>query len=248
MAGTGRVYSTAEASVNTRVASPVDRLFFPLMALTALAVVTAGFAPTYYLGFWLGAPPLTAIVHVHAAAFTAWLVLLLSQTVLIRLRRPRWHRAMGKVAVGVVAVMVITGYMVIFGRPRPTPFSRAFIFTPMLSLLLFPALFGLAIHFRRDPATHKRLMLLATILVVTAGIRRLMRMVGLDGVDQFQSYAVTYALLLLPLIAFDLIRLGKLHRATAWGTALLIVRHPLHAAIAYTDTWQRFAAWLTPPV
>jgi uncharacterized membrane protein YozB (DUF420 family) len=234
--------------VLTRVASPLDRLFFPLMGLATLTVVAAGFAPTYYLGFWFDAPPLTVIVHVHALAFTAWLVLLLSQTLLIRLKRARWHRAMGKVAIAVVAVMVITGYMVIFGKPRPTPFTRAFIFTPMLSLLLFPVLFGVAIHFRRDPATHKRVMLLATILIANAGVARLMRMVDLERVQYFQAYAVTYALLLLPLIAFDLAKLGKLHRATAWGAAVLIVRHPLHAAIAYTDQWQRIAAWLTPPV
>ena len=181
-------------------------------------------------------------------AFTAWLVLLLSQTLLIRLRQGSMAPRHGQGAVVVVAVMVITGYMVIFGKPRPTPFTRAFIFTPMLSLLLFPLLFGAAIHFRRDPATHKRLMLIATILIANAGVSRLMRMFGLDAVHYFQGYAVTYALLLLPLIAFDLTRLKTLHRATAWGMLVLVVRHPLHAAIANTDAWQRFAAWLTPPV
>jgi hypothetical protein len=234
--------------MHTRVVSPLDRLFFPLVVLTAVASVAAGFAPTYYLGFWFHAPPLTTTVHVHALAFTAWLLLLLSQTLLIRARKHRWHRTMGKAAAVVVVVMVVTGYMVIVGKPRPTPFTRAFIFTPMLSLLLFPMLFGAAIHFRRDPATHKRLMLIATILIANAGVSRLMRMFGLDAVHYFQGYAVTYALLLLPLIAFDLTRLKTLHRATAWGALVLVVRHPLHAAIASTDAWQRFAAWLTPPV
>jgi len=50
------------------------------------------------------------------------------------------------------------------------------------------------------------------------------------------------------LISFDLARLGTLHRATIWGSALLLVRHVLHQAIANTDQWQRIAAWLTPPV
>jgi hypothetical protein len=234
--------------MHTRVANPVDRSFFPAMGLIALALVVAGFARTYYLGFWFDAPSLELIVHVHALAFTAWLVLMLSQTILVRAGKVRWHRAMGTVAVGVVAVMVVTGYMVIVGKPRPTPFSRAFIFTPMLSLLLFPLLFGAAIRFRRDPPTHKRLMLLATIAIVNAGVSRVMRLFGLDGVSYFQSYAVSYALLLLPLFAYDLARRGAVHRATAWGSALLIVRHPLHAAIAPTDAWQRLAAWLTPPV
>ena len=67
-----------------RVVTPLDRLFFPLVVLTAVTSVAAGFAPTYYLGFWFHAPPLTTTVHIHALAFTAWLLLLLSQTLLIR--------------------------------------------------------------------------------------------------------------------------------------------------------------------
>jgi uncharacterized membrane protein len=233
--------------VHTRLASPPDRMFFPVMGLTAFVLALAGFAPTYYLGFWFDAPPLTAMVHVHAVAFTAWLVLLLSQIGLVRARKVRWHRALGKVSVVVVAVMVVTGYMVIFGKPRPTAFTRAFIFTPLLSLALFPAFFAVAIHFRRDPATHKRLMLLATILVSRAGVVRLMHMVGLDPWG-FRGDALTYVLLLLPLVAYDLVRLKKLHPATAWGSVVLLARHPLHSAIAHTDQWQRLAAWLTPPV
>ena len=154
---------------------------------------------------------------------------------------------MGKVAVGVAVVMVVTGYMVIFGKPRPTASTRAFIFTPMLSLVLFPLFVAAAIHFRRDPATHKRLMLLATMAIATAGISRLMIMLGLDT-THYRAYAATYVVLLLPLIIFDLARLGTIHRATAWGSALLLVRHALHQAIANTDQWQRIAAWLTPPV
>ena len=153
----------------------------------------------------------------------------------------------GEVAVGLVVVMVITGYMVIFGKPRPTAAARAFIFTPMLSLLLFPLFVAAAIHFRRDPATHKRLMLLATMAIAAAGKSRLMVMLGLDA-THYRAYAATYAVLLLPLITFDLARLGTLHRATAWGSALLLVRHVLHQAIANTDQWQRIATWPTPPV
>jgi len=186
-------------------------------------------------------------VHVHAAAFTVWLVLLLSQTLLIRARKHRWHRTLGKASVVVVAVMVVTGYMVIFGKPRPTAFMRAFIFTPMLSLLFFPLLFSAAIHFRRDPATHKRLMLLATIMIARAGFTRLMHMVGLETTN-YRLDVATYLFLLVPLLAFDVAKLGRLHPATAWGTVLLLIRHPLQAAIAYTDTWQRIAAWLTPPI
>jgi len=137
--------------------------------------------------------------------------------------------------------------MVIVGKPRPTAAARAFIFTPMLSLLLFPIFVAAAIHFRRDPATHKRLMLLATMAIATAGMSRLMLKVGLDP-THYRAYAATYVVLLLPLLTFDLARLRTLHRATVWGSALLLVRHALHQVVANTDQWQRIATWLTPPV
>ncbi|MEP6919294.1 MAG: hypothetical protein ABJC89_26870 [Acidobacteriota bacterium] len=78
----------------------------------------------------------------------------------------------------------------ILGKPRPTAAARAFIFTPMLSLLLFPLLVAAAIYFRRDSATHKRLMLLATMVIATAGISRLMVMLGLDA-THYRGYAAT---------------------------------------------------------
>lgn len=74
-----------------------------------------------------------------------------------------------------------------------------------------------------------------------------MAMAGVSPAN-YRGDAMTYALLLVPLVMYDLIRLRKVHPATAWGTAVLLIRHPLHAAIAYTDAWQRIAAWLTPPV
>lgn len=179
--------------MHSRAASVVDRTFFPLVGLAACVLIAAGFAPTYYLGRWFHAPPLKMTVQVHAAAFTGWLVLLLSQIVLIRVGKLRWHRAVGKVATALVILMVITGYIVIFGKPRPTPFARAFIFTPILSLVLFPAFFALAIRFRRDPGTHKRLMMLATILIANAGVARLLGMLGLQAAP-YGSWFATYGL------------------------------------------------------
>jgi hypothetical protein len=134
-------------------------------------------------------------------------VLLLSQMLLIRLRKFGWHRAMGTAAAALVAVMVITGYMVIFGKPRPTAFTRAFIFRPILSL----------VHAR---AQRGALRIVDRHLCAVAA-------------------------------ADDRVRPGAAEDAAprdGLGAVVLLARHPLHAAIAYTDQWQRLAAWLTPPV
>jgi hypothetical protein len=43
-----------------------DRMFYTGFALSAIAVVFAAFGRTYYLKSYTGAPPLPALVHLHA--------------------------------------------------------------------------------------------------------------------------------------------------------------------------------------
>jgi hypothetical protein len=221
-----------------------DRVFFVSVAALALTLVIVGFAPTFFLKEAFDTPDLTPLVHVHGALFTAWLVLLLTQALLIRNGKYSLHRTLGVFGVALMVAMVITGFMVVLGKPRPTLFSRAFIFTPLLGLILFPLFVGAAIRFRRNPAAHKRLMLLATILLMTAGTRRVLHLLGVEAGPYVADFA-TYGLLLLPLAVYDLTRFHRLHAVTAWGGAILLLRHALHAAVAYTDGWQQFAARVT---
>ena len=49
-----------------------DRWFFTGMAVAALLTVFTGFAPTYYLGAYFDAPPVSTLVHFHGILFTSW--------------------------------------------------------------------------------------------------------------------------------------------------------------------------------
>ena len=59
-----------------------DHLFFSALALLLLATVFVGFARSYYLAGVFRAPLPTRIVHLHGAAFSCWILLLVVQ--------PRW--------------------------------------------------------------------------------------------------------------------------------------------------------------
>jgi uncharacterized membrane protein len=225
-------------------ASNPDRAFFASMAALALALVVVGFAPTFFLKDAFDAPDLSPLVHVHGVLFTAWPALLLAQALLIRNGKYALHRTLGAAGAALAIAMVITGFMVVLGKPRFNIASRAFIFTPLLGLILFPLFVAAAIRLRRDAQAHKRLMLLATILLITAGTRRVLHLLGFEP-GPYVAELVTYALLLLPLAIYDLTRLHRLHPVTAWGGAILLLRHALHAAVAYTDGWQHFAARVT---
>jgi len=223
-----------------------DRTFFASIAALALILVIVGFAPTFFLKAAFDTPDLTPMVHVHAAFFTAWPLLFLAQALLIRRGNYSLHRTLGMAGMGLVVGIVITGFIVVLGKPRFNIASRAFIFTPLLALVLFPAFVGVAIRFRRNASVHKRWMLLATILLMSAGTRRVLHLLGVDTGPYVVEF-VTYALLLLPLVVYDVTRLHRLHPATAWGGAILLLRHALHAGVAFTDQWQHLAATITAP-
>src|SRR5438876_11241063 len=69
-----------------------DHLFFSAMALLILATVFVGFARTYYLAGVFHAPLPSLIIHLHGAAFSCWVLLLVTQTSLVSAGRVDIHR------------------------------------------------------------------------------------------------------------------------------------------------------------
>jgi len=80
-----------------------DRRFFTGMAIAAALTVFIGFAPTYYLGNFFDARPVSTLVHIHGVVSTSWILLFVAQTSLVAAGRTDLHRRLG-VAGGVLAV------------------------------------------------------------------------------------------------------------------------------------------------
>src|SRR5205814_8681112 len=154
------------------------------------------------------------------------------------------HRTLGMFGFAVAVVMVINGYMVVIGKPRPTEAMRAFIFTPMIHLILFPLFVAAGIRFRREAAKHKRLMYLATFLTVSAGMRRLLVLFGVTANPNL-TFMITCVLFLVPLFGYDAFTLRRIHPVTMGGTVLVLAVVPIHQAVAFTEWWQHCANWLT---
>src|SRR4051812_30861709 len=76
----------------------VERVFYGGMAILLCIVVFIGFAPTYFQAGILRAPLPSAIVHIHGALFTLWMLLFVTQAALISARRVKWHRSFGTIA------------------------------------------------------------------------------------------------------------------------------------------------------
>jgi hypothetical protein len=217
-------------------------------AIAAALIIFAGFARTFYLRSISGAPPLSTLLFVHGIVMTAWFVLFIVQVRLVAARRTGLHRRLGVFGL-VLAVLVIgvgIAAAIDAGRrgssPAPGVSPLMFMAIPLFDMPVFAVLVGVALWHRRRPDIHKRLMLLATLGLLTPGIARTpLAFIQQGGPPVFFGLA-----LLIPLvcIAIDTARSRRLHPAFGWGVALIISMLPLRLLVAGTPAWAQFARWL----
>jgi len=236
--------------VAVKPATPVpgrrfDHLFFSSMALLMLATVFLGFARTYYLAGIFRAPLPSLIIHLHGAAFTGWILLLVTQTSLVAAGRVDIHRRLGIAGFLWACLMVILGVLAATdslarnsGPPGSDP--RFFYIIPLTDMLIFATLILFAFRFRSSPATHKRLILVGTVALMIAPIARWPIW---NHRDPIKATLCSYAFLLL-LVAYDLWSTRKVHRATIWAGAFLILVQQMRIPIGKTAAWHSFATWV----
>ena len=235
----------ATANLGRKAAAPrlrSARLFYPGLAVAMFVIVFAGFAPTYYLKSAYGTRELPLLFHVHGAAFTAWMLLLIVQTSLVAAGRTPLHRRLG-VAGGVLAAsMTVLALLMAIdnGRRATNDTSLGFMIVPMGTVVVFPALVGAALWWRRNPATHKRLMMIATMELIAAGVGRLPAVGALGPLGFFGGADLP----LIALLIHDRATTGRVHPATLWGGAFLIASQVARIAAGGSPAWLAAARWL----
>ena len=227
-----------------------DRRFFAGLAVTAAALAFVGFAPTYFLKGWFGTPALPTVVHVHGLLMTSWFVLLIVQTSLVAARRTDLHRRFGVVgAVLAVVIVVMTVVMVIIGLRVPRgvfAMDATVALVSLGSVAQFAAFVGAALVCRRKPDAHKRLMFIATAVLITASVGRwpIIRVLGgSSAIVALAVYAVS-DLLVVAMTIHDLVTRRRVHASLVWGGFALVVAQYLQEAARYTNAGRAIVGWL----
>ena len=235
-------------SIHPRALSDgADRKLYAWAAVVTVLIAVGGFARTYYLKSVFGAPPLSNLLHLHAALMTAWVVLFVVQIRFIAARRKDLHRKLGVfgalLALAIVVVAIPTSIEAARrGITTPGMPPLVFMIVPLGAAAVFAVFVAVGIAYRRRMDFHKRLMLLATLSILTPAIARV----------PWEAFRAGGPLLFLGLtdlcviafVVYDTVKNRRLHPAFGWGTLFLIVSQPLRIAIAHTVAWDRFATWL----
>jgi hypothetical protein len=222
-----------------------DHLFFPVVAGLLVATAGVGFAHTYYMAGVFQAPLASRVLHVHGAIFSAWLLLLLVQITLVSAHRTDLHMRLG------VTGFVLAGLIVVFGiLAAADSLARqgshaagpilSFSITPFTDMLMFAVLAGWGLRERSNPPAHKRLMVLATIVMMRAAIFRWP--FAFVYHNQIRAILVSYVFIAM-LVWYDLWSMRRLHRATLLGSAALVLVHVIRIPIGQTEAWHWIARW-----
>lgn len=223
-----------------------DHLFFSATSILILLCVLVGFGPTYFFAGVFRAHLPNVIIHFHAAVFSCWIFFLVIQTTLVAAHRVDIHRRFGLFVFGLACLMVILGLLaganllVRNFAPRGMD-ARTFYVIPFSEMVMFPILVFLAYRARRDPAAHKRFILIATVALLGVAFTRFH--VAFLYRTIFPALCASYSFLLV-LALYDLWSMRKLHRATWAGGTLVIGVGLLRFPFAHTAVWQVFAAWV----
>jgi FtsH-binding integral membrane protein len=102
-------------------------------------------------------------------------------------------------------------------------------------------LVAFAFRARRDSASHKRIILLATSGLMIAAFARWP--VALLQGKILAATLATY-IFLAALVVYDLWSTHRIHRATLWAGAFLVIVQNIRIPIAMTHAWLALAGWI----
>ena len=239
--------------MNTATSRPLERNFYTGISIAMLLAVLVGFARTFFLKPMFPqaqefAAPET-IFYVHGILFTAWMLLLIGQALLVRSNNVQTHRRIGPYGAALATAIIVIGlYGALVAAARPGGFvgvpipPQQFLVVPFFDLVMFAAFVAWAIARRNDPQSHKRLMLFATINVLEAAFARY-------PVEIIQTYFpfsnfLAADLFIVAIIVWDLVSLKKLHRITIIATVLTLLVQVARFMIMETNAWLGLANWM----
>lgn len=208
-----------------------DEPFFRRYALFLLLFVIASFGAKAVFDSE-DLPPLTWLHHVHAVSMLAWFGLFALQPMMIRNRRLDTHRLLGALSPLVVMLFIAVAIPI-------TTLNWARIGDPLIvmantvNLSFFLLLYAAAIHQRRNPAAHKRLMLYASLMLMGPAAGRIPE---LFDAAPMMAAPIVLGLQFAPLL-HDLAVHRRVHPATGFGIALVVAATVLIIGFSGSAAW-----------
>ncbi|MEM1264070.1 MAG: hypothetical protein AAGH76_16855 [Pseudomonadota bacterium] len=216
--------------------------------MIGIVVAVTGFNGTYIQPVLIGTKELPPVYHWHGFFAALWLLTFLMQSALISARRVTTHRRNGLIgavaAFGVVATLPMVSFAEVQRVIDAGGESVDNLVGPILDAITFGLLVIAGIATRRRPETHKRWLLLATILLLWVAWVRL-RHYFPQFEYNFEVFAFVIGMAPIPIFWWIEWRGQRtVHPILLYGGLAVLAEQGLQT-VAYGSTlWSNTACWL----
>ena len=216
-------------------------------AIGVIIVVLAGFSIDVPLLSHLGS--LSVLVRAHGLIMLTWVALFFVQALLVARHRVDLHMRLGIFGAALAVAVVVTDTATVITASRlggdhmpPHMPAPLFLALGMFNLFTFAVLVGAALILRKRRSDwHKRLMLLAVLLLLDAALARFINVYTPWKVDA----STVRNLFVLTCVAVDAFHHRRLHPAFVIGGALVIANDYLATWMAATPAWLHLSQTLS---
>lgn len=214
--------------------------FLALVLLMFAAVIAVHGAQFFLVGFYRPPDFKSQIIHIHVAIVASWMLVLLAQVVLARVRNVALHRRLGLASFWLAVLMLVFGILATADMLHREPKSLEGSIVPFTQIMDFALFVGLAFWLRADREAHKRLIALAMVDPIFGVVVPLTHRY-MQPVEHWAN--LSWAILLL-MVGYDLWTRRKIHPATLWGSLWLMAIQNLRVFVGSTAAWVAMAQWM----
>lgn len=233
-----------------RAARRQDRSQIYLAAgVVATLIAFIGFWPTYFGPLLQGSVEATLLVHVHAVVQVAWLALFIAQIVLASTGHLRLHMRVGRWTMAYSIVVIVVGLMLAFDTAGRTVAlgdavrGQRQLFGLLREILFIVPFIAAGWIYRDRPETHKRLMMVAAVMLLVPAVGRMRYLFGENlGLWQFM---LVWPLPVYLLMLHDFAKKRLVHPVYLIGVAAMLMER-LVLPLRDTATWLAMSEWFVP--
>ena len=222
------------------------RLYLPATILI-IVIAFIGFWPTYFGPALKGRVHVPPLIHLHAVIYVTWLALFATQVTLAATNRVKLHMQLGRWIMAYGVVVVIAGLMATaqgFGTRLATEDvfrAQRWLFGVLKDLVFFVPFLVAGWIYRRKPEIHKRLMIVATTILVLPAVSR---MSFLGTPVPIWKFMLVWPIPVYLLMIHDFYRKRLIHPVYLIGVAAMLTMR-LILPFGSSHAWQSIAAVIT---
>lgn len=224
--------------------------FYTVMAVVSIAAVCIGFLNTFIIPVLSGSRTWPLSIYIHAAFAVSWLLLFLTQSILIQRRSYKAHMSLGRwstlVALG-ASISIVPAALYQCERELREGLGQLAISSlpgAFTSSLIFLLLVVFAVVYRKRPPIHKRLMLLATIVLIWPAWFRWRHYFPTVQRPEIWFAVVLADSLIIVAFIWDWIKNRVIHPSLLFTGLLIMAEHWLEILLFDSSAWRSIANFI----